>query len=106
MPLVEQAPLDRPRWQAASARGWSAAAGSLRPPREPGLCARTKLRPGIGPAASDQGTPVVAASVRRKAKGPAWGALEWPHLNLKGPVQSESGRALVPIARRSIAQQL
>ncbi len=53
-----------------------------------------------------QGTPVVAASVRRKAKGPAGGALEWPHVNLKGPVQSESGRAPVPIARRSTAQQL
>jgi hypothetical protein len=58
-------------------------------------------------AASAQGTPVVAASVKaRKAKGPAGDTLEWPYVNLKGPVQSESGRAPVPIARRSTAQQL
>jgi hypothetical protein len=31
------------------------------------------------------------------------GTLEWPRVNLKGPVQSESGRAPVPIARRSTA---
>ena len=84
-----------------------AAEGSLRPPREPGLCAGDQAKAGDRPGCFGSRTAgrccVCAPESQRTGRG---GALEWPHVNLKGPVQSESGRAPVPIARRSTAQQL
>jgi hypothetical protein len=109
LPLVEQAPLDRPPGPVG---GWVgprvAAEGSLRPPREPGLCAGDQAEAGDRPGgfgSRNAGRCCVCESPEGQRTGKG-GALEWPHVSLKGPVQSESGRAHVPIARRSTAQQL
>ncbi len=105
LPLVEQAPLDRRHWQAASPEGGrrrepapSPGAGTLR-----GHQAEAGDRPG-GFGSRTAGRCCVCESPESQRTGE--GALEWPRVNLKGPVQSESGRTPVPIEQRSTAQQL